>query len=69
MKIFALVLLCLVGVYFMIPTKVTGDAYILTKSRDTVPMSLIEVHAYDYGEFADFLANQRHYAAMNCGVV
>ncbi|MBD1585022.1 hypothetical protein, partial [Pseudoalteromonas sp. S16_S37] len=40
-----------------------------TKSRDTVPMSLIEVHAYDYGEFADFLANQRHYAAMNCGVV
>ncbi|MCF2829785.1 MULTISPECIES: hypothetical protein [unclassified Pseudoalteromonas] len=69
MKYYIIALLCLAGVYLMIPTNVSGDAYILTQSRSTVPMPLIKVTAYDYDEFNEFLANQRHYATINCGVV
>lgn len=69
MKYFVAALLVCLGTYFFIPAKVSGDAYILTQSRETVPMPLVKVNAYDFEEFKQFLADQRHYATINCGVL
>lgn len=54
--------------YSFLPVTLQGDAYVLTKGRDTVPMALLNVRAYDYHEFESFLSSQQHYAALNCGL-
>ncbi|TMN67272.1 hypothetical protein CWB85_19680 [Pseudoalteromonas sp. S1727] len=70
MKKLLLAVLCIaMAFYFFIPTKITGDVYVLTNGKATIAMPMVEIKAYDYDDFKQHLADVKHYSAINCSAV